>query len=430
MQSKTTQIIIGVVVVIFLMGGAFSGGVLVGWMVPVQSRASTGNPPVGAFNGAPTGLPSTTTVPGVAGTPAAPVDIQTLFKPFWDAWSMIHTEYVDQPVDDQALMRGAIKGMIDSLGDTHSSYWDPKTYQSATAQLTGESYEGIGAWVDVTGEFLKIVSPMPNSPAFKAGIKTGDLIIAVDKEDMIGTPGDIVLKRVLGPAGTNVVLTIARQGVEKPFDVTITRAKITTPQVDGKLLDNNIAYIRLYTFGDLTAPDLRKYLTELLAKKPAGLILDLRSNGGGWLDTAITVVSEFIKPDAIVMIEQYGDGTRTTYKSKAGGLATDIPLVVLINEGSASASEITAGAIQDLARGKLVGVKSYGKGSVQHITQLKDDGGAVRLTIARWLTPKERQINKIGLIPDVVVPLTDDDIKNDRDPQLDKAVEILLSSAK
>jgi len=422
MQSKTTQIILGVVVAIFLLGGAFSGGVLVGWMVPVQSKTSAGNPPFLS-----TALPSTITV---AGTSAAPVDTQTLFKPFWEAWSMIHTEYVDQPVDDQALMRGAIKGMIDSLGDTHSSYWDPKTYQSATAQLTGETYEGIGAWVDVTGEFLKIVSPMPNSPAFKAGIKTGDLIIAVDKEDMTGTPGDIVLKRVLGPAGTNVVLTIARQGVEKPFDVTITRAKITTPQVDGKLLDNNIAYIRLYTFGDLTSPDLRKYLTELLAKKPAGLILDLRNNGGGWLDTAITVVSEFIKPGAIVMYEQYGDGTRTTYKAKAGGLATDIPLVVLINEGSASASEITAGAIQDLARGKLVGVKSYGKGSVQHITQLKDDGGAVRLTIARWLTPKERQINKVGLTPDVVVPLTDDDIKNGRDPQLDKAVEILLSSAK
>ncbi len=167
-----------------------------------------------------------------------------------------------------------------------------------------------------------------------------------------------------------------------------------------------------------------------MANKPAGLVLDLRGNGGGWLDSAIDVVSEFIKADTVVMYEQYGDGTRTTYKAKSGGLGITVPLVVLVNEGSASASEITAGAIQDLARAKLVGVKSYGKGSVQHITQLKDDGGAVRITIARWLTPKERQINKIGLTPDVVVPLTDDDIKNELDPQLDKAVEILLSGAR
>jgi len=157
------------------------------------------------------------------------------------------------------------------------------------------------------------------------------------------------------------------------------------------------------------------------------LILDLRNNGGGWLDTAITVVSEFIKAPNVVMYEQYGDGTRTTYKAKSGGVATDIPLVVLVNEGTASASEITAGAIQDWARGKLVGVKTYGKGSVQHINELKDDGGAVRITVAHWLTPKERLIHKLGLTPDVVVTISDDDIKNNRDPQLDKAVEILTS---
>jgi carboxyl-terminal processing protease len=420
MQSKTTQIILISVVAIFLLGGAFSGGVLVGWMVPIQKQAASGTTEI-------IGVLSATPVPG---TTTKPADAQTLFKPFWDAWNMVHSEYVDQPVDDVALMRGAIKGMIDSLGDAHSSYWDPKMYKDATADLTGKTYGGIGAWVDITGEFLKIVSPMPNSPALKAGIKTGDLIIAVDAEDMTGKPGDIVLQRILGPAGSSVVLTVVRKGVEQPFDLTITRATITVPQAEGKLLDNNLAYIRLYTFGDQTAPELRRYLTDLLAKKPTGLILDLRGNGGGYLDSAIEVVSEFIKPGNVVMYEQYGDGTRTTYKAKVGGQATEIPLVVLVNEGTASASEITAGAIQDMGRGKLVGVKSYGKGSVQHIVQLKDDGGAVRITIARWLTPKERQINKIGLTPDAVVTISDDDIKNNRDPQLDKAVEILLSGAK
>ncbi len=214
----------------------------------------------------------------------------------------------------------------------------------------------------------------------------------------------------------------------QPFDVTITRAEITVPQAEGKMLDNNVAYIRLYTFGDQTEPELRKYLQQLLPQKPAGLILDLRNNGGGYLDTAINVVSEFIKTPNVVMYEQYGDGTRNTYTAKPNGLATDIPLVVLVNEGTASASEITAGAIQDYTRGTLVGVKTYGKGSVQQITQLKDDGGAVRITVARWLTPKERQINGLGLQPDVVVPITQDDITNNRDPQLDKAVEILTSA--
>jgi carboxyl-terminal processing protease len=404
------------------MGGAFSGGVVVGWMVPIQGRVSTSTP----IMSAPKVDPAAT--PGGAPTEAAkPVDAQTLFKPFWTAWDLVHQQYVDQPVDDVALMRGAIKGMIESLGDQHSSYMDPKIYTEATADLTGKTYDGIGAWVDVTGQYLKITSPMPNSPAQKAGIKTGDLIIAVDKEDMTGIPGDVVLKRVLGQAGTTVTLTVVRKGADKPFDIVVTRAKITVPQVDGKMLDNQIAYVRLYTFGDQTTPELRRYLKDLLAQNPKGLILDLRNNGGGWLDTAITVVSEFIKSPNVVMYEQFGDGTRTTYKAKSGGLATDIPLVVLVNEGTASASEITAGAIQDWGRGKLVGAKTYGKGSVQHISELKDDGGAVRITVARWLTPKERQIHKLGLTPDVVVPISDDDVKNDRDPQLDKAVEILTS---
>ena len=151
--------------------------------------------------------------------------------------ALVHQEYVDQPVDDQALMRGAMKGMIEALGDPHSSYWDPTIYAEATADLTGKTYEGIGAWVDTTGEFLKIISPMPDSPALKAGLKSGDLIIAVDKEDMTGNPGDVVLKRVLGQAGTNVILTIQREGEQQPFDVTITRAEITVPQAEGKMLE-------------------------------------------------------------------------------------------------------------------------------------------------------------------------------------------------
>ncbi len=425
MQSNTTKTILILVVITFLIGGAFSGGVFVGWLIPVQSIAGV-KPAV-----LPTPFVSSATAvplaPGQTAPPQTSQDTTTLFKSFWQAWDLVHQQYVDQPLDDQTLMRGAIKGMVDALGDTHSSYWDPKIFAAATADLNGRTYDGIGAWVDTTGEFLKIISPMPNSPAQKAGLKSGDMVIAVDKEDMTGQPGDVVLKRVLGDAGTNVTLTIVRQGEKEPFDVTIQRAHITVPQVEGKILDNNIAYVRLYTFGDTTGAELQKYLQQFLPQKPAGLILDLRDNGGGYLDTAITVVSEFIKSPDVVMYEQYGDGTRTTYKAEPNGLATDIPLVVLVNQGTASASEITAGAIQDYGRGKLVGMKTYGKGSVQQINLLKDDGGAVRITVARWLTPKERQINKVGLAPDVVIDLTADDIQNNRDPQLDKAVELLTT---
>ena len=352
-------------------------------------------------------------------------DLTKLFSPFWETWNLVHEEYVDQPVNDTTLMRGAIRGMLDSLGDPHTSYMDPDQYRETNAPLSGE-YEGIGAYVDTTGKFLTIIGPMPNSPAEKAGLKAGDQVVAVDKQDMTGINGELVLKHILGPAGTQVVLTIQRDGVKDPFDVTITRSKIALPSVEGKMLDNNIAYVRLSTFGEKTDPEFRKILQPLLDKKPVGLILDLRYNGGGFLNTAIDIVSEFIPKDKVVLYEQSGNGEMKEYKSSGQGIAGDIPLVVLVNEGSASASEITAGAIQDYQRGTLIGVTSYGKGSVQNWTPLAGDQGAVRITIARWLTPNKRQINKIGLKPDQEVKISDDDIKNKVDTQLQAAENFLL----
>ena len=360
-----------------------------------------------------------------SGSNPKPVDRNTLFQPFWQAWDLVHKNYVDQPVDDVALMRGAISGMLKALGDEHTSYLDPDLTQKFNAQLNGESYEGIGAWVDISGDYLKIISPMPDSPAERAGLKPGDQVIAIDGQDMTGVDGDLVRKKVLGPEGTKVTLTIRREGVEQPFDVVVTRSSIVTPTIESKMLDNQIGYVRLYTFGDNTGADLRKALTGLMAQNPKGLILDLRYNGGGYLKTAIDVASQFI-PDGVIMYEQYGDGSRQTYKAEPGGLATNIPMVVLVNEGSASASEIVSGAIQDRGRGKLVGVTTYGKGSVQTVEQLVNNQGEVRVTIARWLTPNERQINKIGLTPDVVVNITDADRQANRDPQLDAAIKLLL----
>jgi carboxyl-terminal processing protease len=308
------------------------------------------------------------------------------------------------------------------LGDKHTSYMTPEEFSQANESLTGE-YEGIGAWVDTSGDYVIIISPMTGAPADEAGLQPNDQVIAINGEDMTGISGDLVLQRILGPAGTDVTLTIKRG--EKTFDVTITRQHIVVPTVDYEMLDNNIGYVALYNYGDNSTEQLRAALQDLLSQGAEGLVFDLRDNGGGYLNTAIEVVSQFIS-DGVVMYEQYGDGETYTYEAIPGGLATDIPMVVLVNQGTASAAEITAGAIQDTGRAPLVGETTYGKGSVQNWTPLSDDAGGVRITIARWLTPDGRQISEIGLTPDYVVELTEDDITQGLDPQLDKAVEVLL----
>ncbi len=414
-MNKTLKVLLSIVVGLILLAGAFSGGFIVGHYMPLAS----------GFGGQPaTQLPAVAT-PSSDQQGATPSELQTLFQPFWETWNLVHEQYVDQPVDDVALMRGAIEGMLATLGDEHTSFMDPKEFQQANESLSGE-YEGIGAYVDTTADFLTVISPISGSPAEAAGLRPGDMIIAIDGEDMTGTDGELARQKVLGPAGSVVTLTI-RRGEEAPFDVEITRAKITIKSSEGKMLENDIAYVKVSTFGDNTTPELLAALQELMAQNPKGLILDLRNNGGGYLQTAVEVSSQFLPKDEVVLYEQYGNGQKDEYKSLGDGLALDVPMVVLINEGSASASEIVAGALQDLGRAKLIGVVSYGKGSVQIWNALSNDQGAVRVTIAKWLTPSGRTIHKLGLTPEVYVSMTEEDYNNDRDPQLDAAIETLLA---
>lgn len=418
MKAKTWIGIFAVLLVVILITGAFSGGFIAGRYFTPETASYQ---PV---NGS-SEQSVETEQPESTEKVTEPVDIDELFKPFWQAWDVVHDRFVDQPVDDVTLMRGAISGMLDALGDEHTSYLDPEMAKQFALELNGEEYDGIGAWVDISGDYLEIISPMPGSPAEKAGLKSGDKVIAINGEDMTDVDGEMARQRILGKAGTTVTLTIQRKGQEEPFDVVVERAAIVVPTINAKMLENDIAYVQLYTFGDSTAEDLHNALKDLMDQNPKGLILDLRNNGGGYLQTAIQVASEFIG-DGVIMYEEYGDGSRDTYKARPGGLATDIPMVVLVNEGSASASEIVAGAIQDRQRGPLVGVTSFGKGSVQTVEQLMDDQGQVRVTIARWLTPNERQIHKLGLTPDFVVEITDTDREADLDPQLQKAIELLM----
>lgn len=415
-MNKTLKYIFVALVVIVVALGSFAGGFVTGHILPIS--------------GIP-GLPEPITLAPPATSPeqqsSTPSEFQALFSPFWEAWNLVHENYVEQPVDDVALMRGAIDGMMNALGDEHSSYMNPKDFADANSSLAGE-YEGIGAFVDTTADYLTITSPIPGSPAERVGLLPGDKVVAIDGVDMTGIDAEVARTKVLGPANTTVHLTIFREGEEKMLEFDVIREKITMKSSSGKMLENDIAYIQITTFGEKTTPELLATLTELMAKNPKGIVLDLRNNGGGYLQTAVEVASQFMG-DGVVLYEQYGDDTRATYDVQPDGMATDtkIPMVALINEGSASASEIVAGALQDSGRAKLVGATSYGKGSVQNWIPLSGDNGAVRITIAKWLTPNENTIHKIGLTPDVVAERTEEDYKADRDPQLDAAVQTLLA---
>jgi len=409
MKNKTLRSVLVVFVAIVLVVCSFGGGFAAGHFLPLGGTSAQ----------IATNTPSTSTNQG-----GTPTDLQSLFAPFWQAWTLVHQNYVDQPIDDTKLLQGAISGMMNALGDPHTGYWTPQETSDANMAMQG-SYDGIGAYVNTEGAYLTITSTIPGYPAEKAGLQSGDQIIAVDGQDVTGIDPDLVrMTKVMGQAGTDVHLTVKRTGVDQPLEFTITRAHIVIPSVTSKMLDNNIAYIQITVFGDTTASDFHDQLSKLMAQNPAGIILDLRDNGGGYLDAGIAVASEFID-HGVIVTEQSGDGTKTPHNAIPGGLATTIPLVVLVNGNTASASEIVSGAIQDDGRGKLVGVLTYGKGSVQNWFPLSD-GGTARVTIAKWLTPNGRTIDKIGLTPDVVVTMTQDDINAGKDPQLDAAVQLLL----
>lgn len=257
-MSKGVRYLLAGCMAIILLLGSFSGGLVIGWFLPHNTPVSAAiTPKTPAAGESSSGGSSNTSM-------------DTLFAPFWEAWKIVHEEFVDQPVDETAMMRGAIRGMMQSLGDQHSSYMDPDEYRQANMPMDG-AYEGIGAYVDTTGEYLTITSPMTGSPAEKAGLKSGDTIVKVDGEDMTGIDGNLVLRRILGPAGSKVTLTVVRKDVDAPFDVTITRAKITLKSVEYKMLDNNIAYVQVSSFADTTTSDLKSRFKRLAGQKAQGL---------------------------------------------------------------------------------------------------------------------------------------------------------------
>ena len=340
-----------------------------------------------------------------------------------EVWENVKENYVGaKDVSDEKLFYGSLEGIVGSLGDPYSVFFDPETAKKFEDDLSG-TFEGIGAEIGMRNNQLTVIAPLDDTPAQKAGLMAGDYILAINKEDTENMSVDEAVNKIRGEKDTTVVLSIFRESFEQPKDFTIVRGQIDVPSVKWEMKGKN-GYIEISHFNDDTDKLFSQAVTELLAKNPKGIILDLRNDPGGYLDSAVNISSYWIE-NQIVVYERFSDNSKEIkYPSTGKPKLKDIKTVVLINEGSASGSEIVAGALQDFKKATLVGKKTFGKGSVQNYVQL-DDGSALKLTVANWFTPNNRQISKIGIPPDVEVDLTLDDINKDKDPQMDKAVELL-----
>ena len=349
---------------------------------------------------------------------------------FWEAMDLLEEDFYGELPSPHERSYGAIRGVLDTLDDRNTGFLTPTEATGFMESIEG-SFEGIGAlveWAEDEGA-IRIVEPFEDQPAWNAGIRRGDLIIAINGQDVADLSNlNEAINRIKGPKGTEVHLTVRRDGLDDPLEVPVTRDTIDIPVVESERYGENdeFAYVHLKRFSADAGAKLRAELEDLLTDETQGLIFDLRGNPGGLLREAIKVTSVFLE-DERVLIERFSDGTEEIYNTEGGALVPDdLPLVVLVNWGSASASEIVAGALQDVERAPLVGVTTYGKGSVQLPHTLSDES-LLRVTIALWYTPSDRSINATGLEPDIVVELTNAQSDNEEDPQLDRAIEFLRS---
>jgi carboxyl-terminal processing protease len=376
-----------------------------------------------------------TTPPPSQSTPE-PIPVPTMAIPpatgeefdlFWEAWDLIQQDYYGDLPTAEEMTYGAIRGATNVLGDPYTAFVEPAAAEHRR-ETEGGSYEGIGALVSMEDGWLTIVEPFEDQPAEKAGLRPGDLVLQVDETPIENMSVYEAIALILGPAGTEVRLKILREGAE-PFEVVVTRAHIEVPMVEWEVREDGIAYVSLFNFDSDSHIKLAQAIEELLAQNPKGLIFDLRGNPGGFLHEAVLTAGLFVPKDTVVMIERTKEDEIRLRPEDFGAedpIAPDIPLVVLVNGGSASASEIVAGALQDLDRSVLIGEQTFGKGSVQLLHELSN-GAELRVTTARWFTPNDRAIHGEGLMPDFELEMTQEDMEADLDPQLERAVEYLLT---
>ena len=363
-----------------------------------------------------------------------PADKQNLdFSLFWEVWDRLEKNYIDKKaLDRNQMVLGAIQGMVASLGDPYTAFLKPSENKELKEDLNG-SFEGVGIQLGYKENQLAVIAPLTGTPAYKAGVKAGDLILKIDDQPTTGISADEAMRKIRGPKGTKVKLSLMHTDEKEPYEVEIVRDTIVVPSVEVEFVTTEtqkrteaqkvIAHLKLMKFGDRTAEEWDKAVGEIANHKPSvsGVILDLRNNPGGYLTGSVFIASEFVGSGVIVQ-QEHANGTKETFSVNRPGRILNQPLVVLINEGSASASEIVAGALQDYKRAKIVGTKSFGKGTIQEAEDLPG-GAGLHITTARWLLPQGGSIDKKGITPDNEVK--DDPKTSEIDEQLQKAIEVL-----
>ena len=443
---KRALFIVGILVVVgALVGGAFAGGLVVGRVtgrstpatevvIEPEQGSDDPQPPATAVAAAPEDVPpevdegedappptptaESDTADAANGDPSADFNydlVRTVLE-------LLEEQYYGEIPDGDELAYGAVRGMLMTLDDPYTSFIEPDITAILNEDASGE-FEGIGAMVSMREDgYLEIASLIPGQPAEAAGVLAGDLIVAVGDQSIVGLGLYEAIAYIRGPAGTDAELEIIRQGEPERVYVTVTRARIEMPIIESEMLEDDIAYLRLTEFDANATERVEAALSELLAENPRALIFDLRNNPGGWLTQAIGVADVFLD-EGLVAIQRDSSGNEQRFPSVDGELGEEIPMVVLVNGGSASASEIVAGALQDRDRAVLIGTLTLGKGSVQLPNNL-DDGSQVRITIARWFTPDEQDLHSNGLTPDIEAEYTADTPVGE-DPQLQRAIEYL-----
>lgn len=346
------------------------------------------------------------------------------FAIFWDAWRTIQASYLRAgEVKNGDMIYGAAEGLVESLKDPYSIFMNPSDSKRFSEDING-NFGGVGAEIGMKNDQIVIIAPLKDSPAEKSGLLSGDKILEINASSTVNISVNEAVKKIRGPKGTTVTFTIGRSGHEKPLTIKVVRDTIVIPIVEWKMKEGNIAHIQLFTFSEDSAMRMEKALRETQAAGAKGIVLDMRNNPGGYLDAAVAIAGYFTDSGTTVVYEEFRNGKRDTFLSRGTPIIKGIPIAVLLNSGSASASEILAGALKDNLGFPIIGEKSFGKGTVQELTQLRD-GSEIKLTIAHWILPKGTQIDKNGIVPDIAVKMTDADREKKLDPQLDKALEIV-----
>jgi len=344
---------------------------------------------------------------------------------YWEVWHRIEEQFLGELPAESISTYGAIHGALATLNDPYTVFIEPEPASQEKAQLEGQ-FGGIGAFVSRDDAGNVLLEPMREQPAEQAGLQTGDRLVAVDGRPILPEMStDAIINLIRGDVGTEVVLTVEREGGAEPIDLTVVRAVIETPSVFWRILEENptIGYIQLTSFTERSNDELGQAIDELTEQGAKSFILDIRGNGGGLLETAVDVASQFLGDGVVLQENRKNEGERV-YEARGQGKALDQPLVLLVNGGTASASEIVAGALQDRNRASLIGEKTFGKGSVQLIYELSDDS-RLHVTVAKWFTPNNNAIDGVGLVPDIEVLFTQEDRDNNRDPQLERAISYL-----